>query len=151
MSLVLVVVEKNTRNAMGKTLKKLMLCILATVTYEAQAQVTVDIDQSIERKLTMKNAQIDTNKISGFRIQIAFDSDGGVTSKASNKFKSKFPEYSDRVYNLYQQPSYKVRVGDFAREIEAQSLLAEVREYFPNAFIVKDYIRTPNWSTKYED
>lgn len=148
MNRALVEVVKNIKNVMGKTLKNLMLCLVATIAYQANAQVTVDVDESIERNLRMKNARIDTTKMTGYRVQIAYSSDGGVANSAASKFKSKFPEHADRVYTLYQQPSYKIRVGDFKREIEAQSLLNEVRIYFSEAFVVKDYIRTPEWKDR---
>ncbi|MBT8326668.1 MAG: SPOR domain-containing protein, partial [Bacteroidia bacterium] len=62
---------------------------------------------------------------------------------SKTKFRSSFPEYANRTYSLYQQPYWKIRVGDFYREIDAQKLLAEVRVKFPNAFVVRDYIKRP--------
>ncbi len=140
---VLVEVEKNTRNAMVKKLKIIALVLVSFIGYQANAQVSIDIDESINQELRMKNARIDSSKISGYRIQIAFSSNMSQANAARSKFVSAFPEYSDRAYSLYQQPYWKVRVGDFYREIDAQKLLAEVREKFPNAFVVSDYVKRP--------
>lgn len=139
----LAVVEKNIRNAMEKKLKFLISCILLVIASIASAQVTVHIDEEVNQNLRMKNAQIDTNRISGFRIQIESNSDRSITNKAEANFKNKYPKYANTVYVLYQQPNYKVRVGDFLREIEAQEMLAEIRKEFPLAIMVRDYIRTP--------
>jgi hypothetical protein len=65
-----------------------------------------------------------------------------VTTSES-KFKTTFPGYSERVYALYQQPYWKIRVGDYYREVDALYMLDEIRVYFPNAFLVKDFIRRP--------
>lgn len=128
---------------MVKTLKILVVLGLFSASYAVQAQITVKIDESINEQLRMKNASIDSTKISGYRIQIAFSTDQSNASSSESKFKSRFPEYRDRVYSLYQQPYWKIRVGDFYREIDAQKMLSDVRVYFPNAFLVKDYVRRP--------
>jgi predicted nucleotidyltransferase len=108
-----------------------------------QAQVTIAIDEKINENLRMKNAQIDSTKIYGYRIQIAFSSDKSDVSISESKFISIFPNYSDRVYTLYQQPYWKLRVGDYNREIDAMFMLDEIRNQFPNAYLVKDYIKRP--------
>ena len=143
MTTVRVVVVKNSKNAMVKTYKYLVFLLFFSSAYAIQAQVTLDIDERINENLRMKNAQIDSTKISGYRIQIAFSTDKSNVSSSESKFKNIFPMYSDRVYVLYQQPYWKVRVGDYYREVDAIYMLDEIRLHFPNAFLVKDYIRRP--------
>jgi hypothetical protein len=129
---------------MEKICKVLVLVlVLLGANNQVKAQVTVEIDEAIEEQLRMKNAQIDTTKIQGFRIQIAFSSNMSSAEGSKSKFANKFPEISDRAYMLYQQPYWKVRIGDFKREIDAQKLLNEIRVYFPDAFVVRDYIKKP--------
>jgi mRNA-degrading endonuclease RelE of RelBE toxin-antitoxin system len=137
------VAEKNIRNAMVKKLRIIIPVLLLVAGYTSSAQVTVDVPEQINVELRMKNASIDSTKVSGFRIQIAFNSDMSKASKAKTKFRMRFPDYSSRAYLLYQQPYWKVRVGDFYKEIDAQKLLEEVRVHFPDAFVVKDYIQRP--------
>ncbi|MFT7229614.1 MAG: mRNA-degrading endonuclease RelE of RelBE toxin-antitoxin system [Bacteroidia bacterium] len=143
MTTALVVVAKNSRNAMVKTYKYLVVLVFLCSAHALQAQVTLAIDEKINENLRMKNAQIDSTKISGYRIQIAFNSNKSDVSSSESQFKSIFPKYSDRVYTLYQQPYWKIRVGDYYREIDAMFLLDEIRNQFPNAFLVKDYINRP--------
>ena len=138
-----VVVVRNTRNAMVKNLKLFISLVLLLVGLAASAQVTLDVDEKINEKLRMKNASIDSTKIPGFRIQIEFSADRTIALSAEAKFKRLFPEYASRTDLLYQQPSWKVRIGDYYREIDAQKMLKEIRMYFPDAFIVRDYIRRP--------
>jgi hypothetical protein len=128
---------------MVKTYKYLVVLVFLCSAHALQAQVTLAIDEKINENLRMKNAQIDSTKISGYRIQIAFNSNKSDVSSSESQFKSIFPKYSDRVYTLYQQPYWKIRVGDYYREIDAMFLLDEIRNQFPNAFLVKDYINRP--------
>lgn len=125
---------------MVKHLKIILIITCAFVYSQSKAQVTLKIDETINEQLRIKNARIDTTKVSGFRIQIAFSQDGSEAKNIMASFQNKFTE---EAYLLYQSPYWKVRVGDFYREIEAQKLLEEVRSYFPDAFVVKDYIRRP--------
>jgi hypothetical protein len=143
MMLVLVEVVKSIKSVMVKSLKIIAACLFLFIGYSSKAQVSIDIDENINQDLRMKNGKIDSTRIVGYRIQIETNSNSGVTNAAKNKFRRLFPEYTDRIYDLYQQPNWKVRVGDFYREIDAQELLKEIREYFPAAFLVKDKIRRP--------
>jgi hypothetical protein len=77
--------------------------------------------------------------IRGFRIQIFFDS--GNNSKNSavaalNTFKAKHPHIE--AYLIFQEPNYKIRVGDFRCRMDAQHFLHKISEEYENAFIVKD-------------
>lgn len=137
------VVVKNIKNAMVKTLRTLVVLGLLILACATNAQVTIKIDEKINEQLRMKNASLDSNKIAGYRIQIAFSTDQKNVISSESEFKNWFPIYRDRVYKLYQQPYWKVRVGDFYREIDAQKMLKDIREHFPNAFLVKDNIRRP--------
>ena len=77
--------------------------------------------------------------IKGFRIQIFFDSGNNSKSKAisaMSEFRSKHSK--TEAYLMFQEPNYKVRVGDFRTRMDAQRFLHEIAEDYPNAFIVKD-------------
>ena len=128
---------------MVKTLRILVVLCHLTIAGSVNAQITVKINEKINEQLRVKNASFDTTRIVGYRIQIAFSRDQNSVIGSKFKFQSWFPIYRDRVYKLYQQPYWKIRVGDFYREIDAQKMLKDVQEYFPNAFLVKDKIRRP--------
>lgn len=91
--------------------------------------------------------------IKGFRIQIFFDSGNNSKSKAvsaMSEFRSKHPKVE--AYLMFQEPNYKVRVGDFRTRMDAQRFLHEISEDHPNAFIVKDNeINFPSLDDEYED
>lgn len=53
---------------------------------------------------------------------------------------TQFPELSS--YVEYEQPYYKLRLGDFKTRLEATYYLQQVITLYPGAFIVKDKIKT---------
>jgi hypothetical protein len=44
-------------------------------------------------------------------------------------------------YIVYDQPYYKLRIGDFQSKLEARKYLDEIITVFPTAFLVKDEIK----------
>lgn len=96
------------------------------------------LDSLIERQIWI-NQQKKT--IPGYRIQIYF---GGQRTKANEikaDFLQKFPE--ENAYLLYQQPNFKIRVGDFKDRFKAQEFYLKVLPEFSSAFIVRDEIYLP--------
>lgn len=128
---------------MAKNLKIILTTLLLLGGFNSFSQVSIDIDERINEQVRMKNGKIDTTNFSGYRIQIGFSSNRDDVQAAEAKFKARFPEFFDRTYFLYQQPYWKVRIGDYYREIDAQEMLKQIRIYFPDAFIVGDKIRRP--------
>ena len=80
-------------------------------------------------------------KMKGYRVQIHF---GAEKAKALD-IKSKFILQNHKVdaYLDYQQPYFKIRVGDFRTKLEAYKFLQEIFSDFPGAFIVSDDIELP--------
>ena len=75
----------------------------------------------------------------GFRIQIMY------TDVRDEVYKSKgamYKEFSDlSSYVEYEQPYYKLRLGDFKSRLEATYYLQQVITLYPGAFIVRDKIK----------
>lgn len=82
--------------------------------------------------------------ISGYRVQIYFDS-GNQSKKKANDVKTQFlAKNPDKpCYLVYQAPNFKVRVGDFRSRYEAYKFYREIKNDFPSAYIVKDEISFP--------
>lgn len=80
----------------------------------------------------------------GYRIQIFFDSGnnskrGAMSAKAV--FITKYPDVE--AYIIFQEPYYKVRVGDFRTRMEAEGFLEIIINEYPNAYRVNDNINFP--------
>ena len=78
---------------------------------------------------------------SGYRIQIHFGIDKAKALDTKAKFISKFPNYTS--YLIYEQPYFKIRVGDFRTRLEAFNFLQQIADMFPAAFLVRDKIELP--------
>lgn len=75
----------------------------------------------------------------GYRIQIFNGNSREEAMKVKSDFYNKFP--SIRCYTIYQQPYYKVRVGDYPNPESAKNDLKLLGRYFPSSFLVPEKIR----------
>lgn len=124
--------------------KFLTIFFLSTAWYCAFSQGTVryDIEPGIVRiQEDYVNNWRKIGEINGYRIQIAAYS--GVNSKsqaeyAKNSFNNLFP-YT-RAYLIYNEPYFKVRVGNYQSRLEAYKDLESIRLTYPSAYIVPDKI-----------
>ena len=114
-----------------------------TVTkYMADSTVVVIQDSRLDALIKrQRNANLVKQTMPGYRIQIYF---GGVRQKAS-EIKSAFAnKHSDVLaYLTYQQPNFKVRVGDFRTRLEAQRFLKSMEGEYTTMFIVPDEVKLP--------
>lgn len=96
----------------------------------------VDSLVSIHKKLNEEKQSME-----GFRVQLFFGADRKKANDIKADFLQKYPEATAHL--LYQQPNYKVRVGDFRTRLEAYKFYKTMITDFPSAFIVKDEIKLP--------
>ena len=111
---------------------------------EAQAQTgrvrvvgDVAVNQMVEKHIEL-NSRAKT--IPGYRVQIA--SFSGTSSKANafnlrERFMADHP--SVQAYIIYDEPNFKVKVGDFRSRLEAYAFLQEIKETY-KGYIIKDNI-----------
>lgn len=77
----------------------------------------------------------------GFRIQVFFGPERQKAQEAKTQLSALYPE--NQTYLVYQQPNFKVRLGDFKTRLEASRFLQRVQGNYPGAFIVPDEVRLP--------
>ncbi|HLP06147.1 MAG TPA: SPOR domain-containing protein [Paludibacter sp.] len=113
-----------------------------------RATVVVHQDKRIETKLSSRGTNVvkAQNTVPGYRVQV-FSSNTQRTAKADafrieKMIREEFP--SEAVYVNYTSPFWKVRVGDFRTQTDAQSFRKQLVELFPNlkkeAYVVKEQI-----------
>jgi len=109
------------------------------------SDTSIHIYESNDVKTTMfKSAEytrLSHGTFPGYRIQINFGQDRNQANKVRNDFSLKYPGIP--TYMAYQQPYFKVNVGDFRTKLEATKNLNIVRKTYPGSFIVKDKINPP--------
>ncbi len=77
----------------------------------------------------------------GYRIQVGFFSGNKGREKAyktKSDIVTQLPDFD--TYIVFLQPYFKVRIGDFFTKSEALKALQQIKEIYPNAFIVEDLI-----------
>ena len=101
-------------------------------------------------KRTHTSQQTIENRGVGFRIQAYTDNNAKTAKAAAQKrardIAMKFPQY--RSYISYKAPSWRLRIGDFKTQREAQEALRRIKSVYPNfareMVIVRDRINI--WS-----
>jgi len=75
----------------------------------------------------------------GYRIQIYSGNNKEDANKVKSDFYSKFPAM--RCYLNYQQPYYKLRVGDYDDQESAKLDTRKLAKHYPSSFLVPDEVR----------
>ncbi|HNQ59585.1 MAG TPA: SPOR domain-containing protein [Bacteroidales bacterium] len=130
---------------MSKKLSLLILLLAAFVLhsfgqFNGKVEIIQDplIDTLIQRHIQINQLQ---PTIEGYRIQIYFES-GNQARTLANRIKERFEElYPDYgAYLTFNEPYYRVRVGDFRDKMSAEAFRQILLQDFPNAFIVPDNV-----------
>jgi len=72
--------------------------------------------------------------IDGFTIQVYGGSDRSLAKDFRLNLIRNFPETEPRT--VFEQPNYKVRVGQYYTRLEAQHLFTQVKQVFPRAILI---------------
>ncbi len=81
--------------------------------------------------------------IPGYRIQIYKESGNAALNNALT-IRDKFEKrYNVPAYITFNEPYYRVRVGDFRTRLDAIRFLGEIKRAYPLAWEIKDDIQIP--------
>ena len=121
--------------------RTLITLALLAVCGALQAQVRVVGDVAVEQ-MVAKHVELNNKSktIPGYRVQIA--SFSGTSSKANafdlrDRFSADYPEV--QVYIVFDEPNFKVKVGDFRTRLEAYAFLQKIKEFY-KGYVTKDNI-----------
>lgn len=129
----------------------LLLQMVSLAQYNSEGRVVIIQDKLVDTVLYQYEAlrlrimeNPDNKAIPGYRIQIFFDS--GINSsdrakQARDEFQLRFPDIL--AYVSWKAPNYRVRVGDFKNRLEAEKVLQQIINDYPNAWVIKDEINFP--------
>lgn len=110
-----------------------------------EGEVNIIQDERVNT-LIEKHIQANTafNGLTGYRIQIFFDSGSNAKNRANNerrRFMTLFPQA--RAYVTFDAPNFKVRVGNFRTRLEAEKWLRDIQKHFEMAYVVPSRIELP--------
>jgi hypothetical protein len=121
--------------------------LFSTVKHSTTGQGKVIIKQDTELQ-DFVNKYIEyrrkDNKVPGYRIRIFSDSGQPARQRANSersKFVDKYPDIN--TYLDYEQPNFKVYVGDFRNRNDAFRVFMQIKKDFSRAFIVPMKISPP--------
>lgn len=124
----------------------ILLCLNSLFTYsQNQGKIIIYQNENIE-KLLKEHKSFNKNQsgILGYRINIFFDSGNNSKSKAYSIKSQIMNEYPDiEAYIVYQEPNYKVKVGDFRTRLDAERFLNQISNEYKNGFIIKEIVNLP--------
>lgn len=81
----------------------------------------------------------------GYRVQVFYGLDRKEAFSEQARFRALYPQIM--AYITYQEPNYRLKVGDFRTRAEAQNFLNELRGTFPTLFIFHEKINAPDLET----
>ncbi len=123
-----------------------ILTFIVTAAYAQEGNVEIKADPRVDSLIIMHAAH---NKaypfVTGYRIQLFKDSGNDALDAAHDvmeKFHEDFPDVA--AYLSFQEPYYRVRVGDFRTRLEALGELEKIKKKFRNVWVIKDYIHFPD-------
>ena len=96
-----------------------------------QGVVTIEQDKDIDKLLEFKK---DLRTLNTFIIQIYNGPRGGAESTKS-QVATLYPDWSNSIE--YEQPNYKIWLGNFRTRLEADRALMTVKKSYANAFILQ--------------
>jgi hypothetical protein len=99
------------------------------------------IDQLVKKQIEINEVTTRESRrfVPGFRIQVMNSPDRSKVQAAKARIYEQFPDW--KPYLLYQSPNYKLRVGNFKTQDEAQDALKQLSRFFPSGlYIIPDVI-----------
>src|ERR1700722_152231 len=105
------------------------------------AEKDARIDQLVKKQIEINEVTTRESRryVQGFRIQVMNSPDRAKVFAAKAKVYEQFPDW--KPYLLYQSPNYKLRVGNFKTQDEAQDALKQLSRLFPaGLYVIPDVI-----------
>ena len=109
----------------------------STVVVHKDPRVDVLIKKQVQiNEVTTRDSR---RSMPGFRIQIISSNDRNKVFSAKAKIYQQYPEL--KLYILYLPPNYKLKVGNFKTQEEAQPYLDRLQRLYPTGvYIIHDVI-----------
>ena len=87
---------------------------------------------------TVANANKGIKYAQGYRILAYTGTERKMAMDIRKAIIDRVPE--ERDYLQYRQPTFRLKVGDYLSRVEAQQVLARIKDISPNALIIPDQI-----------
>ena len=124
-------------------MQKFLLVSFLFITNTMFGQTIIASQDSLAGRLVEKHKKLNAahQSMPGYRVQVYFGSDRNHATELKTEFQHLYPKAN--AYILYQQPNFKLRVGDFKSRLEALKFLKEIQDNYTTAFVVQDDVKLP--------
>ncbi len=134
-----------------RSIVSLIILVLMATGLKAQKGAVVIVEDPAVDSLVMLHQKHNAAfpVVQGYRIQLFKDSGNEALDKAReimDKFKKEYPGLS--VYLSFQEPYYRVRVGDFKTRLEALDKMSGIKKRYKNVWIISDNIHFSHYKNK---
>jgi hypothetical protein len=92
---------------------------------------------AVQTKPTVRSAATRTT-VRGFRVQIFAGSDRNSAFSEQARFRNMYKDID--TYINYDEPNYRVKVGDFRSRSEANNFMNLLRQQFKNVFVFSENV-----------
>ena len=100
---------------------------------------TVDVTRQLNARLdSIANKNKRFKYAQGYRILVYTGASSEEVAKVKEQVVALVP--SESVYNVYKQPTFRIKVGDYFDRVEAGGTLGTLKKDFPNAILIPDQI-----------
>ena len=128
-------------------MKFILLILFSFCLFDADAQMdtiksgnlTIIQDTAVTKLLNVKISPLKPKTMKGFRLQLVSSANRTEVINMKVSFMKAYPNV--RAYLTYNQPYFKLRVGDFQERTDANGFMDQIYSQFPG-FIVEDVINT---------
>lgn len=120
-------------------LKCYIVISLLMFNFNVSGQLRPHIDPIIERSVDSNRHY--RNELTGYRIQLAFDSDKKLIDSLRLKFITTYPKIE--TYISFEAPYFNFMVGDYRSEIEAGLFKQQLLGAYPLTVIQRTRIKLP--------
>jgi hypothetical protein len=99
------------------------------------------IDQLVRKQIEINEATTRDSRryVQGWRIQVINSPDRSKVFAAKATMLQEFPDW--KAYLLYSSPNYKLRVGNFKTQEEAEDAVKQISRIFPSGiYVIPDVI-----------
>ncbi|MBU2019042.1 MAG: hypothetical protein KJ941_05300 [Bacteroidetes bacterium] len=121
-----------------------LLMFLSFGSFGQKGQIEIIKDPRLDflvKKQGMVVPPATSPQITGYRLQLFFDSDRKKVEESRGKFIATYPKID--TYMTYSAPNYILKVGDFRHQHEVEKIKNQLISSFPTCFVVRERVNLP--------
>ena len=122
----------------------LLTFFISLTVFSQKGDVSITKDERIDYLIKQRGLIVPpatSPQITGYRIQLIFDSNKKLIDDSRSKIVSIYPKID--TYINYNAPHFVLKVGDFRTKQDAERIRDSLLRDFPTSFVIKETINLP--------